>query len=70
MEVKDRNLLIKKMRNNGSQITVSEGGRWGGEDRQNTVQSVSGMYRQAFGPATIVDPATVHWITQLENILS
>ena len=70
MEVKDRGLLVDRMRNSGNSITVPEGGNWGAEQRRLTVDSVVGMYGPAFGPANVVDPALVHWITQLENILS
>jgi hypothetical protein len=69
-EVKDRPGLIKKMQNNGNQITIPEGGRWGGDVRKTTVQSVVGMYQGYFVRASQYDPATVHWVTQLENILS
>lgn len=70
MEVKDRTLLVDRMRNSGSSIAVPEGGNWGADQRRRTVDSVVGMYGPAFGPATTADPAIVHWVTQLENILS
>lgn len=69
-EVKDRQGLVKQMRNNGSQIHIPEGGRWGGEHRKTTAQAVVGMYQNCFSPSDAYDPAKVHWITQLENILS
>lgn len=69
-EVKDRPGLVRKMQNNGDQITIPEGGRWGREDRTTTVHSVVGMYQSYFAPASTYDPATVHWITELENILT
>jgi hypothetical protein len=69
-EVKDQDQLIKLMDGSGKQIKVPEGGRWGAEDRENSVNAAAGIYGSAFGPSTGYDPARVRWITQLENILT
>lgn len=70
MEVTDRGMLVDRMRNSGNSISVPEGGNWGADQRRRTIDAVVGMYGPAFGPASVADPAIVHWITQLENILS
>lgn len=70
-EIKNRAMLIGLMRNSGSSMNVGDGGgRWGAEQRQRTVNAVEGMYKGAFGPSTSIDPAQIHWITQLQNLLS
>lgn len=69
-EVTDADGLIKKMENGAKAINVPEGGRWGAEQRQDTVNGLVGVYKKAFAKATAIDPAIVHWITQLQNILS
>jgi hypothetical protein len=70
-EIKNRTALISLMRNSGSSMNVGDGGgRWGADQRKRTVDSVEGMYRSAFGPSTSIDPAQIHWITQLQNLLS
>ncbi|HWM46870.1 MAG TPA: DUF262 domain-containing protein [Xanthobacteraceae bacterium] len=69
-EVKDRSSLVKRMDNGAKGIAVPEGGRWGAEQRQTAVHALVGVYGPFFGDATAQDPALVHWITQLENILS
>ncbi len=70
MEVSDRSLLVQKMNDSGRLIAVPEGGRWGAEDRDTVVNQVAGMYNPAFKVSNTTDPAVVHWITQLQNILS
>lgn len=69
-EVVDQDQLVKLMDGSGKQITVPEGGRWGAEDRENSVNAAAGIYGAAFGPAQGYDPARVRWITQMENILT
>lgn len=49
---------------------MQEGGRWGAENRQTSIEQVVGVIQKAFGPSKNADPALVHWITQLENLLS
>ncbi|MFJ3073421.1 DUF262 domain-containing protein [Pseudomonas sp. NPDC087029] len=69
-EVVDQDQLIKLMDGSGKQINVPEGGRWGAEDRLNSVNAVAGIYGAAFGPSQGYDPGKVRWITQMENILT
>lgn len=69
-EVADQDRLIELIEGSGEGIDVPEGGRWGAADRENTVNSASGRYGPAFGPAKGYDPAQVRWITQMENILT
>ena len=69
-EVVDQDQLVKLMDGSGKQITVPEGGRWGADDRANSVNASAGVYGAAFGPAKGYDPARVRWITQMENILT
>lgn len=70
LAVKDRAALVKRMTGSGGKISIPEGGAWPGESRQATAQATAGMYRRCFAKSTNTDPATVHWITQLENILT
>lgn len=69
LEVADRSVLVHLLRGCGDHATVQEGGRWGAENRQRAINSAVGMIQTAFGPATQTDPALVHWITQLQNLL-
>ncbi|WP_028990438.1 DUF262 domain-containing protein [Thermithiobacillus tepidarius DSM 3134] len=69
-EVADYDALIRLLRGSGGDIPVPEGGRWGSQDRINSVNSTAGRYEPAFKPANKYDPAHVRWITQLENILA
>lgn len=69
-EIANLPLLVKKMRNSGSNISVPEGGRWGAEQRQGAVESYVGLIQRCFKKTDSVDPASVHWITQLENLLT
>jgi hypothetical protein len=69
--VSNRDLLIARMRNGANDITIPEGGKWSADDRHAKVLSAAGLYRDAFEEAQgPVDPAKVHWITQLQNLLS
>ncbi|GGY55065.1 hypothetical protein GCM10011297_29930 [Bacterioplanes sanyensis] len=70
LELKDPSKLADVLSDSARRIPVPEGGRWGGEDRQNTVNSVAGMCKDSFGHIAHADPAHVHWITQLQNILT
>ncbi|WP_370681915.1 DUF262 domain-containing protein [Comamonas sp. GB3 AK4-5] len=69
-EVVDQDQMIKLMDGSGKQITVPEGGRWGAEDREKSINAASGVYGAAFVPSKGYDPARVRWITQMENILT
>ena len=70
MSVSDRKRLIKRMEDQAESINVPEGGRWGGEDRHTAIQSVAGAYRECFEKSSSIDPATVHWVTRIDNLLS
>lgn len=69
-EVTSAKQLVGLMRDSGKHITVGEGGRWGAEQRQNAVNAYAGLIQKSFRRARKVDPATVHWITQMENLLT
>lgn len=68
--VTNRSQLVQRMRGSGPSINVPEGGRWGADQRQRTIEAVVGTYLGCFGPDDAVDPALVHWITQLQNLLT
>jgi hypothetical protein len=69
-EVSDQDQLVELFKGSGRHINIPEGGRWGARPRENTVNSLSGIFSPAFQPAHTYDPAQVRWITQLENILT
>lgn len=62
--------LIKLMKDSGKHITILDGGRWGADQRQNSVNSYIGLIQKSFKKSKAVDPATVNWITQMENLLT
>jgi hypothetical protein len=66
----DKAALIAKMSGSSRSIIVPEGGRWGAEQRVDAVNAVVGVYESTFIESQSVDPAVVHWISQLQNILS
>lgn len=68
--VSDRSSLVQKMENQAKQIPVPEGGAWGADQRQKAIHGVVGVYDPCFAETEAQDPALIHWITQLENILS
>jgi hypothetical protein len=68
--VTDRNILVEGLRGAGDHVTVQEGSNWGVDNRQKSIEAAVGILQKAFGPSTGVDPATVHWVTQLQNLLS
>ena len=70
LEVSNRKLLVEKLRNIGDHINMQEGGRWGANKRQAAIDAAVGMLQSAFAETTGYDPAVVHWITQLQNLLS
>ena len=69
LEIFNRVALIVSLRGSGDHVNVQEGGRWGADNRQKAVRAVVGMIQPAFGPTTSTDPALVHWVTQLQNLL-
>ena len=70
LAVVDSPKLISRMTGQASHLSVPEGGRWGGEDRHTAIQAAAGVYREAFAKAAQSDPAQIHWITRIENLLS
>jgi RNAse (barnase) inhibitor barstar len=71
LEVSNRALLVQKLRRIGDHLNIQgSGGRWGANDRQANIESAIGMLQACFSAATSYDPAVVHWITQLQNLLS
>ena len=62
--------LVKKIRGSGKNIKVQEGGRWGAVHRENSIDAYCGIIAPLFRKNRINDPADLHWISQLENILA
>jgi|JI10StandDraft_1071094.scaffolds.fasta_scaffold53999_2 hypothetical protein len=69
-EISSMPSLIKTMKDSGKHITVLDGGRWGAEQRQHAVNSYIGLIQKSFKKSKVGDPATLHWITQMENLLT
>ena len=69
-EVTNLQGLMAFMKDSGKHITVLDGGRWGAEQRQNAVNSYVGLIQKSFKKSKTIDPATVNWITQMENLLT
>lgn len=61
---------IAALTNKGKLIAIQEGGRWGAESRGAAVNSVVGMIQQYFEDDANPDPAQVHWVTKLQNLLT
>lgn len=70
MIIADTKKLISRMNNQAPAIPVPEGGNWGGDHRHMAIQATAGTYREAFEKAGHSDPAMIHWITRIENLLS
>jgi hypothetical protein len=70
LTVSDPAKLVECLRNSGDHINIQEGGRWGAENRQKAIESAIGLFQKAFSDAGVTDPALVHWVTQLQNLLS
>lgn len=70
MRSQDLGKLVRKMKNSGSNLTVQEGGRWGAEQRQKSVDGYCGVIAPLFRKAKTADPADTHWISQFQNILT
>ncbi|MDF3196620.1 DUF262 domain-containing protein [Pseudomonas sp. 1928-m] len=68
--VTDRNGVINALKNKGRHISIQEGGRWGAENRAAAVDSVIGMIQKFFETDPNPDPAKVHWVTKLQNLLT
>lgn len=70
MVVSDGSGLIKKLTDCGKNIQIQDGGRWGADNRNRTIQSVIGWIQQYFEEDKNPDPAHVHWITKFQNLLT
>jgi hypothetical protein len=70
MMIADRAGVISSLKNKGKNIVIQEGGRWGAENRQAAVNSVVGIIQQYFEQDSNPDPARVHWVTKLQNLLT
>lgn len=70
MVVADSNGLINCLADSGKNITIQEGGRWGAENRGSAVNSVVGWIQRFFEEDRNPDPAQVHWVTKLQNLLT
>jgi hypothetical protein len=70
LTVSDGSSLVDCLRNSGDHINIQEGGRWGAENRQKAIESAVGQYQKALSAENVNDPAVVHWVTQLHNLLS
>jgi hypothetical protein len=62
--------VIHALTNKGKNIVIQEGGRRGAENRAAAVNTVIGMIQQYFEPDKNPDPAKVHWVTKLQNLLT
>lgn len=69
-EVSDRKALVERLRNSGDVIVMQEGGNWGADSRAKAIASAVGLYQGSFIESKNQDPAQVHWITQLQNLLA
>jgi len=69
MTLSDINGAINALNNKGKNIVIQEGGRWGADNRASAVKSVMGMLLQYFEIDNNPDPAKVHWVTKLQNLL-
>jgi hypothetical protein len=70
MVVADRGSLVKRLFDSGRHISIQEGGRWGADNREAAINSVVGMIQGFFEKDNNQDPALVHWVSRLQNLLS
>lgn len=70
MVVADTSGIISCLRDCGKNITIQEGGRWGAENRGSAVDAVVGWLQRFFEEDRNPDPAQVHWVTKLQNLLT
>ncbi|GAW36352.1 hypothetical protein RA2_03422 [Roseovarius sp. A-2] len=68
--VANRTGLITRLNDAGKNIVIQEGGRWGAENRSAAVHTVVGMIQDFFEDDAAPDPAKVHWVTKLQNLLT
>lgn len=67
--VSDSDGLTACLRDSGKNIKIQEGGRWGADNRQAAVNTVVGWIQGYFDEDKNPDPAKVHWVTKLQNLL-
>lgn len=70
MVVSDSAGLLSRLRDCGKNIQVQDGGRWGADNRSRMVESIIGWIQAFFENDQNPDPAKVHWITKLQNLLT
>ena len=70
MVVSDRDGLVSGLQDSGRYISIQEGGRWGAENREAAVKTTLGLIQNYFEEDKNPDPATTHWITKLQNLLT
>lgn len=70
MAISDSAGLIARLRDCGKNIQVQDGGRWGADNRSRMIDSVIGWVQVFFENDHNPDPAKVHWITKLQNLLT
>ncbi|WP_281991995.1 DUF262 domain-containing protein [Sulfitobacter geojensis] len=68
--VSDRAGLITRLDDFGKNITIQEGGRWGADNRSAAVDAVVGVLQNYFEDNAAPDPAKVHWVSKLQNLLT
>lgn len=69
MVISDSAGLIARLRDCGKNIQVQDGGRWGADNRSRMIDSIIGWVQGFFENDHNPDPAKVHWITKLQNLL-
>ncbi len=69
MTLTDIDGAVKSLYNKGKNIVIQEGGRWGADNRAAAINSVVGLLLQYFEVDSNPDPAKVHWVTKLQNLL-
>lgn len=62
--------LIARLTDCGKNIQVQDGGRWGADNRSRMIDSVVGWMQGFFEDDKNPDPAKVHWVTKLQNLLT
>lgn len=70
MAISDSAGLIARLRDCGKNIQVQDGGRWGADNRSRMIDSVIGWVQGFVENDHNPDPAKVHWITKLQNLLT
>lgn len=70
MVISDSAGLIARLKDCGKNIQVQDGGRWGADNRSRMIDSTIGWMQGFFENDQNPDPAKVHWITKLQNLLT